>query len=304
MINIPIFLASDNNYAPFVATTIASICDNTKSFCDFYILDGGISKENQEKICVLKKHFSNFSIEFVKIDDSMLSSITYKNMAQYVTLSTYNRFLIPQLKPDIDRALYSDVDVIVLGDIAEMYNEDLNGHILGAIWEEYAEKNNNIKRRNALGLSQEHKYFSAGNLLIDCKKWREKNITEKLFDIEKNYRDKLLYADQDVMNICFDNNYQPLPKRYCYIFQDFFFYKEHNDILIRHYNGPIKPWRISPDIKTSLIPNIDDFWFYARKTPYYEKIYQKTQNKTEQDMLLRQLRIEHVLKTNSIKSFY
>ena len=37
--NIPIFLSSDNNYAPFVATTIASICDNTKSFCDFYVLD-------------------------------------------------------------------------------------------------------------------------------------------------------------------------------------------------------------------------------------------------------------------------
>ena len=39
MYRIPIFLSSDNNYAPFVATTIASVCDNTKSFCDFYILD-------------------------------------------------------------------------------------------------------------------------------------------------------------------------------------------------------------------------------------------------------------------------
>ena len=42
MSNIPIFLSSDDNYAPFVATTIASICDNTKSFCEFYVLDGGI----------------------------------------------------------------------------------------------------------------------------------------------------------------------------------------------------------------------------------------------------------------------
>ena len=50
MSNIPIFLASDNNYAPFVATTIASICDNTKSFCNFYILDGGISKKIRIKL--------------------------------------------------------------------------------------------------------------------------------------------------------------------------------------------------------------------------------------------------------------
>lgn len=300
MTNIPIFLASDDNYAPFVATTIASICDNTKSFIDFYVLSDGITSENQNIIRLMQKDFPNFSVEFLQIDAQNL----FKDFttAKSITLSTYNRFLIPQLKPNLGKVLYSDVDVIVLGDIAEMYNENLNGHILGAIWEEYAEKNDNIKRRNALGLSQEHKYFSAGNLLIDCEKWRAENITEKLFEFEKNYRDRLLYADQDVMNICFDNNYQPLPKRYCYIFQDFFFYKEHNDILIRHYNGPIKPWRISPDIKTSLIPNIDDFWFYARKTPYYEKIYQKTQNKTEQDMLLRQLRIEHLFtKSKSVK---
>ena len=48
--NIPIFLSSDNNYAPFVATTIASICDNTKSFCEFYILDGGITQEIKSTI--------------------------------------------------------------------------------------------------------------------------------------------------------------------------------------------------------------------------------------------------------------
>ena len=67
MSNIHIFLSSDNNYAPFVATTIASICDNTKSFCDFYILDSGIEEEeeeeeNKEKICQLKTKFNNFSI--------------------------------------------------------------------------------------------------------------------------------------------------------------------------------------------------------------------------------------------------
>lgn len=47
---IPIFLSSDNNYAPYIAIAIASICDNTKSFCNFYILDGGISKENKSYI--------------------------------------------------------------------------------------------------------------------------------------------------------------------------------------------------------------------------------------------------------------
>ena len=125
--NIPIFLSSDNNYAPFVATTIASICDNTKSFCEFYILDGGITQENQEKICKLKVQFNNFSIEFIKIDvEKTFKNIDYKNTCNYVTISTYNRFLIPMLKLNTDKAIYLDVDVIVIGDILKFYEQDFS----------------------------------------------------------------------------------------------------------------------------------------------------------------------------------
>ena len=100
--NIPIFLSSDNNYAPFVATTIASICDNTKSFCDFYILDGGIEEENKEKICQLKTLFNNFSIEFINIKNSIKN---FSTSDRYPSNTMYARFLIPLLKPDINRAL-------------------------------------------------------------------------------------------------------------------------------------------------------------------------------------------------------
>ena len=92
MRNIPIFLSSDNNYAPFVATTIASICDNTKAFCDFYILDGGISRKNKENIKKLKMRFKNFSIEFLSINQEVeFKNIEYKNFSKYISISTYNQ---------------------------------------------------------------------------------------------------------------------------------------------------------------------------------------------------------------------
>ena len=50
MQNIPIFLASNDGYAPFIATTIASICYNTQSFIEFYILDSGISNFKKKQI--------------------------------------------------------------------------------------------------------------------------------------------------------------------------------------------------------------------------------------------------------------
>lgn len=284
--NIPIFLSSDNNYAPFVATTIASICDNTKSFCEFYILDGGITQENQEKICKLKVQFNNFSIEFIKIDvEKTFKNIDYKNICNYVTISTYNRFLIPMLKLNTDKAIYLDVDVIVVGDILKFYEQDLNNHIIGAIPdlcrnEEYL---NNIKE--CLGLKSDSKYFNAGVLLINCQKWRENNVTNKLFDIEVKYRKFLRMADQDVLNIFFEDNYE--------IYNQMYNEQDVSDnFVIRHFSGNIKPWQAdfyihSKTKKPCKIANIDLFWKYAKMTAFYSEILEIKNNFLKSNLLYK-----------------
>ena len=61
--NIPVFLASDENYAPFLCTTMYSILENTKSNIDFYILDGGIKDESKKLIEKSLREFNNYSIK-------------------------------------------------------------------------------------------------------------------------------------------------------------------------------------------------------------------------------------------------
>ncbi len=290
MSNIPIFLSSDNNYAPFVATTMASILDNTKSFVDFYILDGGISKDNEEKICELKKQFSNFSIEFLKINiDKVFSKIDYSSAQDYISISTYNRFLIPDLKPNIDKALYSDVDVIFMDDIKKMYEEKLHEYSLGAIWEEYSEDCGNNEKKERMEISKGHKFFSAGNLLIDCKKWRENEITNKLFNIVYKYNDRLVFHDMDVLNKYFDNNYKILSPKYCWINQDYEFYGQPKEqIVIRHFNGSVKPWQIAPELKENpkLTFTLDKnkFWHYAKMTSFYDMLIKQITYRTNVDL--------------------
>lgn len=300
-ITVPIFLSADNNYAPFVATTIASICDNTKSFCEFYILDGGITKENQEKICVMKKHFSNFSIEFIKIDlEKWFANMNCVNQGDWISVSTYNRFLIPQLKQNIDRAIYSDVDVIVLGDIAEMYNEDLEGYALGAVWEEFAEDSINLNRKINLDLENNHRYFSAGNLLLDCKKWREDNITEKLFEIEKIYRNKLKYGDMDVLNKYFGNNYKRISFKYCFL-EAYYEYYNTSDIVIRHFSGQIKPWHVKKTCDESLFKGLGAFWKYVEMTEFCDMLKEALNDEGEQAKILRRLQIGRIIANSKNK---
>ena len=257
--NIPIFLSSDNNYAPFVATTMASVCYNTKSFIEFYILDSGISSENKEKILQLKKEFNNFSIEFLKLDsDKEFEGMNYDK--DYITLSTYNRLLISKLKPSIKKYIYLDVDIIVNDDIEKLYSEPLDNYILGAV-EDF-----NSEQRNRDFIDSKHTYFNAGVLLVNNELWSKNDVTNTLFELEKKYRNSLVFADQDLLNKYFECNYKILDKTYNVI------EPTGNNYIIRHYAGYLKPWYIDETIQSDMVKNSNLFWKYAHKTQFLSEI--------------------------------
>lgn len=287
MLNIPLFLSADNNYAPFVATTIASVCDHTKEFVDVYVLDGGITPKNRQKIENLKNKFNNFSLEFLNIDVEKEFPNLIERM--HFTKSMYSRFLIPYLKPDLKKVLYSDVDVIALGDIKEMYNEDLEDYVIAAVWEKFNEDNgNNNKRKRDLNLSSEHKYFASGNLIIDTQKWREEDITPKLLEIGQKYQDVLQFLDQDILNIYFDNNYKVLTD--VYGFQTKGNVEAPENVIIRHFQSAFKPWQLAPDFETKLMPNSKDFWYYAQMTDFFDELVSKVKYHSMKDLMMELLK--------------
>ena len=282
--NIPIFLSSDNNYAPLVATTMASILSNTKSFIDFYVLDGGISPDNVEKIKSLKNTFDNFSIEFIKIDyEKYLKN--FKEIGHW-NKSVYARFLIPDLKTQISKAIYLDVDIIATGDIANLYNEDLEEYALGAVCEQWAENGINITHKERLQISEPHNYFNSGVLILDCNKWRKNNVLDSLSQIAYDDADKIQMPDQDILNKYFDNNYKILPKKYNYLTTNYYVYEKQSEYIIRHLTGNVRPWQLNPST-SSIVPNVADFWYYAKMTPFYDELLSKTMDTDKQKQLCR-----------------
>ena len=261
-ISIPIFLASDNAYAPFVASTIASICDNTKAFIEFYILDGGISEKNREKILKLKDVFQNFSIEFC--DVRLPETLEYKNMAPHISVATYNRFLIPIVKPEIKRAIYLDVDLVVLGDITDLWKVSLCEHTLGWV----RDFNNPYLVADFVKNFELLNYYNAGVLLIDLERWKKQDYTKRVFQLEQKVRDKIKFADQDLMNILFAEDSIALnPKFNCQF--------GGNNPVVRHFIGIYKPWQRDTMLilrKEMPLPNFDDFWKYMKMTEFYSQI--------------------------------
>lgn len=285
---IPIFFTIDDNYSPFVATSITSICSNTQRECEFIVLDGGISEENKEKILDLKRFYKNFSINFVKIDAEKY----FKDfiVTQYLSLAVYYRFLIPILFPDIAKVLYLDVDIIAKGDIGILYDVDLNNYIIGAA-KDGGDINWINKLKCNMNMNINSTYFNAGILIIDFEKWRKQNVTNELFNIEKLYHEKLICCDQDILNKYFENNYKLIEPRYnsC---------QNGKDILIRHYYGALKPWQVHPDLCTDEYAEFIDFWNIAKRTLFYEELINKCKYKN-----LYQLKMLKVIQKNEYKNF-
>ena len=284
MNNIPIFLSSDNNYSPFIATTIASICDNTKSFCNFYILDNKIELKKKKKIEKLKEQFNNFSIEYIKIDtQKIFKNIDYKNN-EYISLATYNRLLIPNLKPELKKALYLDIDIIVLGDIQKLYDINLEQYIIGAAWDK-SRVLYNTDTKELMELSDNYKYFNAGVLLIDIPKWNKNKVTNQLFELEKKYKKNILQADEKLLKKNFEKNYKIFDIKFNYTDYDVLNHPT-NDIVIRHFASSIKPWTANFSIlnkKITPLKKFDDFWKYANMTEFKDEIknmYNKNINKS------------------------
>ena len=278
--NIPVFLASNDKYAPFVATTIASVCYNTKSFCEFYVLDSGISNLNKRRIELLKEKFNNFSVEYLKID---LNEFKNFQLLPHISLDTYSRFFIPILKPELDKVIYIDIDVSVLGDIKELYNVDLKDHFLGATPEYFAiDCQMKVVKNLDIKYNENKQFFNAGILLINSKKWRENNITDKLFEIQKKYNDKLINGDQDILIKQFYEDYIELDFRFNLLGGQLVYKKDFSkevedkvncaieNPVIRHFETPNKPWLTNKNFYGGFLQNFEDFWFFAKMTDFYE----------------------------------
>lgn len=261
MANIPIFLICDDNYSPYMATMIASICSNSKSHFHFYVVGKGISSDNQHKIESMKLDFPNFSIEYKIIDMEKEYNIDYLFIGR-MTASTFIRMALPDIFPKVERALIMDVDIISLNDLSSLWTIDLDDKILAAS-EDYP-KDAYLLFKHNFNLSLDCDYVNCGVMIIDCKKWRDNEITQKCFELEKQYRDKLYCSDQDIINYVCLNKIKVIDAKYNSLLG------KEPEIINRHFCFLRKPWNSKYDSKGNIINHFEEWWKYAKLTPYYD----------------------------------
>jgi len=245
-----IFFTFDNRYIQHAAVTIASILKNaaTDDNISIHILSSDLSQENKNIIERLNS-IKQFVIEFIHVNDETFKK--YKTPDYISSSASLYRYLIPQVRLDIDKALYLDCDIVVRRSLRELFDTDLEERYIAGVEDFHWMMGN---KRLKLNSSINEPYFNSGVLLLNCKKMREDNIFEKLITQSNKLNPKMLeQTDQDAINIVCAGEKVILHPKYnllsCYTDPIYFTsYSEkemteaaENPVII-HYTTSIKPW--------------------------------------------------------------
>ena len=130
---IPIFMAVDNNYIPFLGVALKSIIDNVsqQNRYEIKVLYTNVTEENKKKI--EEYQTENVGIEFVNLSYKLQEIQEKLYTRNYFSNTTYFRLFIPELYPEYDKAVYIDSDTITLVDIAKLYNTEMGDNLIAGI---------------------------------------------------------------------------------------------------------------------------------------------------------------------------
>jgi len=253
----PIVLACDEAYLMPLATTLRSIVESNAAHwpIECHVLVDDVSPQGRARV-ERSLPARAAQIRWHAIDLSDFSS--FETQAA-ISKMTFARLLMADLLPtELERVLYLDTDILVLGDLLPLMQTELDGAILGAVRDGLDAELKSTSPAPT-GMPDVCDYFNAGVLLIDLARWRANRISAAAHDYLVAHP-HTRFADQDALNVACDGHWQPLAAHWN--FQG----HRTTDIAalapsdrpgIVHFITTLKPWK--PD-SLSLNERLYDRW--------------------------------------------
>ena len=241
MNTVNLFFACDDAYAPFLSVTLNSIFQNRDPRRHYVIrvLHTGIHQTLQKRLTKqLEAH--NFTLEFPNISHHVQTFAQKLHTRDYYSCSTYYRLFIPDLYPELSKALYLDCDLVLQEDVAQLYDLPLGDDLVGAVPDGIVGAVEEFKLyvQNRLDMTRAEDYFNAGVLLMNLDAMRRWRFADRFLDLLGRVTFQV-GQDQDYLNVLcrgrvryVGNEWNAMP----------------TGVGVRkpkliHYNMDAKPWR-------------------------------------------------------------
>ena len=212
------------------------------------------------------------SISFLRIPDTRIEGLPTRD---FTRKATWYRIFLPELRPDVDRMIYLDSDALVVDSLLPLWRTELGENYLAAVTNVF--EHHYADRPKQLGLAGTHVYFNAGVLLMNLDAMRRDGCTERLLDYGVSNAARLLWRDQDTLNVVLGSRRLPLHPRWNCM-NAFFVFPWAAEVFgvealdeakrnpaVRHFEGPDhnKPWHLfaDPDLRALYVR-------HRRQTPW------------------------------------
>ena len=207
-----------------------------------YVLDGGMRERSWSKLqksitgvrsdCVLHRLRPDLGT-FAGLPQDWGSSVM-----------AYARLALPALVNE-ERILYIDSDLIVQGNLAELWEMDLGDAVMAAAIDVTAKDLGNSKLpTRELGLPERAPSLNSGLLLMNVKRWRDADVTVNALRYLRQWPDHAVNWDQSALNVVLYGRWQMLDAQWntpawladcgkegCSL-----------EAPVLHFVGPHKPW--------------------------------------------------------------
>ncbi len=198
-----------------------------------------------------------------------LLSVELPVTAQHYSIDNYTRLWVSEFfSDDVEKILYLDSDMVIVGDIGELWNTDISEWVIGAVSIPGSD------RCAPLGIPERYGYFNSGVLLVNLQRWRAERVLDRLLAYIATNSEKIVDVDQDVLNACLYDRRLPLAYVWNVISPFFIDYyslgisagelrRVRRSARIIHFNGISKPWSYM-----CRHPRRQEYWKYLNKTEW------------------------------------
>ena len=291
--SVPVVLSANDRFAPYLDVMIRSIIANASPArnYDIIVLFNDISEKNRNLIRWGARGKANISIRFIRVCEYFDASKLFVD--QHLSVETYYRLIIPEIMPDYHKILYLDCDMVADHDVAELYDLDLHGCLIGAAKDIDVAGQVNLKQNSwdryaveELKLDSPYDYFQAGVLILDLDQLRKTATSEQMIQLatSRSWR----CHDQDVLNMVCKNRVYYIPQQWNTLMDWQEPGRSRMEILkmaprnlygeyaaarkqpyIIHFAGYQKPWDVVD------CDFAEYFWEYARASAYYPRLLRR-----------------------------
>ncbi|WP_242457687.1 glycosyltransferase family 8 protein [Pedobacter sp. BS3] len=224
---IVIVTVCDDHYVVLLAALIRSIVINHtgNERIILYIVEDGLAPDNKQKIQGLTDP-EKTQINWLSMTDALPPGIQLPLDHSSYPLNIYARLFIPYFLPaGLEKALYLDVDMLVLHDVSILWQLDISNFYLAAVPDPRIKTVDNawggIKNYRDFGLQPQTPYFNTGLLLINLSKWREDDIANRIIALIQANKASANYPDQYGLNVVLANRWLALdPLWNCFASED------------------------------------------------------------------------------------